>query len=61
MWVQATPFTARLNVDGFDLVVGQPTLEFLGDELRAIVRADGLRRPVLGDGALHEIDDVAGF
>ena len=40
---------SRLDVDGLDLVVGQPPLEFGGDKLRAVVGADVLRGPVQGD------------
>jgi hypothetical protein len=48
----------RLDVDGLVLICVQPALEFLGDELRAVVGPDGLGDSVQGDGVLHEVDDV---
>jgi hypothetical protein len=42
------PGAAGLDVDGPDLVVRQPPLEFLGDKLRAVVAEPGL--PSARDG-----------
>ena len=53
------PWAARLDVEGLYLVCCQPALEFLGDKLRAVVGADVVGRSVLGDGALHQVDDIA--
>ena len=47
------PCTGRLDVDCLDSLPGQPRLEFMGNELRAVVRADILRRAVLLDGLAH--------
>ena len=55
------PGASRLDVDGLDLVLGQPTLERLGDKLRSVVGPDELGSPVLDDGPLYQADDVAGF
>ena len=55
------PGAPRLDVDGLDLVLGQPVLDLFSDKLRAIVGANVLRDAVLGDGALHKVDDVAGL
>ena len=35
------PRARRSDVDGLDVLRSQPALEFLGDELRAVVGADG--------------------
>ena len=40
----------RLDVDGLVLICGQPALEFVGDELRAVVVPDGLGDSVQDDG-----------
>ena len=39
------PGTGRLDVDRLDLLLGQPPLEFFGDKLRTVVRADELGAP----------------
>ena len=44
------PGTAWIDVNGFDLVVGQPALHFLGDKLRAFVTPREHGRAVLLDG-----------
>ncbi len=55
------PGTGRLDVNGLDSLSGQPRLEFMGNELRAVVRADKLRRALLCDGRFHQCDHVAGL
>jgi hypothetical protein len=46
------PRTGRLDVNGLDLVLRQPPLHFLGNELRPVVAAQVLRRTVLLKRAL---------
>ena len=53
------PGAAGLYIDRLDVIIGQPALEFLGDKLRAVVRADELGRSVELDRLLHQIDDIA--
>ena len=52
------PRARRSDVEGLDVLGSQPASEFLGDELRAVVGANELRRAVLRDGRLHQSDDV---
>jgi hypothetical protein len=52
------PGAGRVNVDGLDLLLRQPALEFLGDKLQAVVGADELRGPMLGDRLLHQRNHV---
>jgi hypothetical protein len=37
------PGASRIDIDRLDLVLGQPTPDFVGDELRAVVAAQVLR------------------
>ena len=53
-----SPRAGRGDVNGLDVLLRQPLLEFLRDKLRAIVGADELRRAVFGDGRSHQPDDV---
>lgn len=55
------PRAGRFDIDSPDLLIGQPLLEFLGDELRTVVGADILRGAVLLDGFFHQSDHVSGF
>ena len=52
------PRTGRGNIDRLDVLVRQPALEIVGDELRAVVGPDVLWGAILGDGRLHQRDDV---
>jgi len=52
------PRAARIDVDGLDLVLGQPALEFLGNKLRAVVGADVFGGAVQGDGAADQLNDI---
>ena len=40
------PGTARLNVERFNLIITEPSLDFTGDKLRAIVASNMLRDAV---------------
>ena len=51
----------RFDVDRPDFLIRQPLLEFLGDELRAVVGADIFRSAVLLDGFLDQPDHVPGL
>jgi hypothetical protein len=51
---------ARLDVEGLDLVPGRPALEFVGDKLRAVVRADVLRSPCWATAA-SSLTHTAGY
>ena len=51
--------TRRGDVEGLDILFGQPALEFLGDKLRTGIGTDKLGRAVLRDGRLHQPDNVA--
>ena len=42
----------------FDFLRGEPVLKLFRDKLRAVVRADELRRAMLCDGRLHQRDHV---
>ena len=52
--------TARIDVDRLDLVVGQPTLDFLGDELRSIVATQERRCAMDFDRLLQPSEHVGG-
>ena len=41
--VAVLPGTARLNVERFNLILMEPSLDFTGDKLRAIVASNMLR------------------
>ena len=52
------PRARRGDVDGLDFLLCSLALEFLGDELRAVVGPDELGGAMLRDRGLHELDHV---
>ena len=52
------PRAARLNVNRLDLIRLEPPLHDLGNELRPIITAQILRRPVLLDRLLQPVQHV---
>ncbi len=55
------PWTARINVEGFDIVFLEPLLDCCGDELGSVVRADVLRGSMTLDGFLQDIQNIGGL
>jgi len=56
--VPVLPGAAGLNIDRFHLLLPEPVLDGIRDELRPVVAAQVLRHPVLFHRRLHHGDDV---
>ena len=56
--IAVLPRTARFDIDRLDVVIPQPGLDHLGDELRAVVAADILRWSVPCDGFLQQSEHI---
>src|ERR1019366_9237448 len=52
------PRAARLNVNGLDAIVLQPSLHNPGDELRTVVASQKLRRTVLANRLLQPLQHI---
>ena len=55
------PRTPGLDIDRLDPIGGQPSLNFLGDKLGAIVTPQVGGRSVLGDGPPDPFEHIAAF
>lgn len=55
------PGAGRFDVDRLDLVLGQPALDFFGNELGAIVAAQVLWSAMFGDGLAHPFEHIGTF
>jgi hypothetical protein len=56
--VAVLPRCTRLNVNGLDLILLQPVLDRVGDELRTVVTPDVLRGAVALDSAFNDSNDI---
>lgn len=52
------PWARRGDVDSSDVLLGQPLLEILRDELRSVVGPDELWRAAGSDGGLDQGEDL---
>jgi len=58
--VAVLPWAAGFDIDGFYLLLFEPVLDRVGDELRAIVTAQVARPAIALEGCLHHGDDIHG-